>query len=225
MEAKVYRVTRLEVQKKNHQRVNVYLDGEFAFGLSRIVAAWLQVGQDIGEEKIQELKAQDAREVAFQRAIRYLDYQPRSITEVRRKLAEKEFPEDVIDLVLERLRDLQLLDDDRYARSWVENRSEFRPRGRRLLEYELRQRGIDRETIEQALTDLDEQALAYQAAVKQSRKLAGADWQSFQKKLFAFLARRGFDYETIQPVVQQVWSEQINRIPEDKSMAEEEDYQ
>lgn len=224
MGTKVYRITGLEAQQKNNHRVNVYLDGEFAFGLSRIVSAWLQPGQEISEEKIQELKAQDAREVAFQRAIRYLDYRPRSTAEVRKKLAEKEIPEEIVDLVIERLEELKILDDARYAASWVESRNEFRPRSKRLLQYELRQRGIDQENIEKALDNLDEQSLAYQAAAKQSRRLEGCDWQNFQKKLYAHLARRGFDYDTIQSVVQQVWSEKTSRYPDATDSLEEEDY-
>ena len=61
---KMRTVTAIEVQQKNPQRVNIYLDDQFAFGLSRITAAWLKVGQGLSEEKIASLQAEDAREAA-----------------------------------------------------------------------------------------------------------------------------------------------------------------
>ena len=80
------KITALKLQKRNKDRVNVYLDDEFAFGLSRIVAAWLRTGQELTEEKIAELQAQDNVEVALQRALNFLSYRPRSEEEVRRNL-------------------------------------------------------------------------------------------------------------------------------------------
>ena len=80
------RITAIEPQQKNPQRVNIYLDGEFAFGLAVVVAAWLKVGQELGEEKIASLKMQDEREVTYQKALHFLSYRPRSSAEVRQNL-------------------------------------------------------------------------------------------------------------------------------------------
>ncbi len=201
------RITALQAQKRNRQRVNVYLDGEFAFGLSRIVAAWLQVGQELSEEKIADLTSDDGREVAYQQALTFLNYRPRSTTEVRRNLEQHQFPAEVIDGVLERLGQAGMLDDARFAQSWIENRNEFRPRSRRALALELRQRGLDQETIHQALEEVDDEEAAYQAASKQSKKLKSDDWLEFRQKLSSFLARRGFHYEVILPTVKRVWQE------------------
>mgnify|MGYP000952684904 FL=1 len=68
-------ITALTAQKKNPQRINVFLDGEFAFGLQRIVAAWLIVGQTLSEEKINQLRSDDQSEIAYQKAINLLSYQ------------------------------------------------------------------------------------------------------------------------------------------------------
>jgi regulatory protein len=201
------KITALQVQKRNHQRVNVYLDGEFAFGLSRIVAAWLEVGQELSEAKIDQLMAEDGREVAYQQALKFLNYRPRSISDVRRNLEEHEFPKDIIEGILERLRQAGMLDDTRFAENWIENRSEFRPRSRRALALELRQRGLDQETIQQALEEVDDEEAAYQAALKQTRKLKTDDWSVFRVKLSSFLARRGFQYGVISSTVQRVWQE------------------
>ena len=199
------KITALKRQKRNAQRISVYLDGEFAFGLSRFAAAWLEVGQELTPEKIRQLRETDEREVAYQRALNYLSYRPRSEREVRQNLQKHDTPEAVIDETLDRLRRNGLVDDLQFAKDWVENRSTFRPRGRRALAAELRQKGIARETIEAALQNLDEDALAYQAAVKQARKYENLEWADFRRKMNAFLARRGFNYETAKSAVEHVW--------------------
>ena len=199
-------VTALKVQKRNPQRVNVYLDGEFAFGLARITAAWLHIGQELSAEKIAQLQSEDAREVGYQQALRLLSYRPRASAEVRRNLEKHAMPAEVIEDVLARLQRAGLLDDSRFAQAWVENRSEFRPRGRRALAAEMRQRGLDDESIQQALAEVDEEALADQAASKQSRRLTGLDETAFKHKLSGFLARRGFGYAVIRDTVDRHWN-------------------
>lgn len=201
------KITALQVQKRNPNRVNVHLDGEYAFGLARIVAAWLQVGQTLEEEKIAELQAEDARERAMQQAMLFLSYRARSEKEIRENLSKHEIPETVIEDTLERLRQSGLANDKHFAEAWVENRSTFRPRGRRALTLELRQKGINDSTIESALEDLDEDALAYEAGQKKASKLRVQEWSEFRKKMSDFLARRGFSYSVIAPIVSRLWSE------------------
>jgi regulatory protein len=201
-------ITALKVQQKNPQRVNVYLDGEFAFGLARITAAWLHVGQELSGEKILSLQAEDAREVAHQRALRLLERRPRSEAEIRRNLQSHKVPEDVIEDALARLRRTELVNDEKFAELWVENRTEFRPRSRKALAYEMRQRGVTSTAIEQALSQIspeDEDELAYQAASKQARKLRALEWQEFRQKMTGFLARRGFNYETSATATRRAW--------------------
>jgi regulatory protein len=208
------KVTSIKVQKKNPNRVNIYLDEEFAFGLPRIVAAWLHIGQELSEEKIASLRAEDTRERAFQQALKFLNFRQRSQVEVERNLKDHQYPEEVVAEVVDRLRENGLLDDSRFAQTWVENRSEFRPRGKSLLRMELRQRGLQDEAIEAAIQSIDEGELAYQAGLKQARKLADLDWIQFRQKMYGFLARRGFDYEYISTVVERIWQEKRFDQPE-----------
>jgi len=202
-----HQITALRVQKKNPQRVNVYLDGEFAFGLARIVAAWLQVGQTLSDEKITELRGDDEREKAYQKALNLLSYRPRSEAEILRNLKEHDITDETAQGVLGRLKEAGLVDDRRFAQTWVENRNELRPRGRRLLAYELRQRGLERDVVDATLESVDDAGLAYQAAQKQARRYREANWQDFRKKMIAFLARRGFDYESSSSATARVWAE------------------
>jgi regulatory protein len=201
------KITALQVQKRNPNRVNVFLDGEFAFGLARITAAWLKVGQDLSPEKIAKLQADDAGEAAIQRALRFISYRPRSTAEVAANLRKHETPEPIIEQVIGRLRETGTLNDEKFARLWVENRSELKPKGAYALQQELKQKGLGEAAIRQSLAGLDEAALALQAARQKAAKMRTSDEQEFKKKLYGFLGRRGFGYETITRVVQQVWND------------------
>ena len=202
------RITAIEPQQKNPQRVNVYLDGEFAFGLALILAAWLKVGQELGEEKIASLKADDEREVTYQKALHFIGYRPRSSAEVQRNLINRGISESLAQETVSRLQSSGLVNDDAFARAWVENRNTFRPRSRAALQMELRRKGLSDETVQSVLAEqVDEQALAFEAARKYARRLAGLEWPDFRQKLGGFLARRGFAYTTLAPVVSEVWKE------------------
>jgi len=201
------KITALSVQKKNPNRVNIYLDGEFAFGVARITAAWLKNGDELSDEKIAKLLAEDTREWAYQQALLYLSYRVRSEKEIRQNLRKHELPEEVIEETIERLRKAGLVNDNEFAQTWVENRSTFRPRSRRALEMELRQKGLDDESVHAAVSGVDENALAYEAAIKRVNRLKGQEWSEFRKKLSEYLARRGFPYSVIAPTVTQVWNE------------------
>jgi regulatory protein len=201
------KVTALKVQKHHPNRINVYLDNEFSFGLSRITAAWLKVGQELSPNKIAKLQAQDEREVAYVQALRFLDYRPRSRAEVRKNLEKHAFAPEVISDVFKRLERSGLVNDERFAQDWVTNRSEFRPRSRKALAYELRQRGLADNAIKKALEGINEETLAYQAAIKQARRYENLPIRDFRNKLGSYLARRGFSYEIIKEVVARVWDE------------------
>jgi len=201
------KITALVVQKRNPNRVNVHLDGEYAFGLARIVAAWLRVGSELNEEKIKRLQVEDARERAIQQALLFLSYRARSESEIQQNLRKHEIPEEVIEQTLERLRQDGLANDDQFARAWVENRSAFRPRSRRMMAMELRQKGLDNEAVSSAVKDVNDEALAYEAAQKRATRFKGLEWSEFRKKLSEFLARRGFSYSVIAPVVTRIWNE------------------
>lgn len=201
------KITALEVQKKNPNRVNIYLDGEFAFGLARITAAWLKIGDVLTDEKITQLQNEDAREKALQQALLFLSYRARSEKEIRQNLKKHEYPEDAIEYTMTRLRENRLANDPEFAQAWVENRNTFRPRSRRALTMELRQKGLDEETVKNAVANVDEEALAYESAQKRAPRLARLEWSEFRKKLSEYLARRGFPYSVVTSTVTRIWNE------------------
>jgi regulatory protein len=201
------KVTALKQQARNKSRVNIYLDGEYALGVAKILAARLTVGQSLDDAAVERLKQADEVEVAYERALHFLGPRPRSEAEIRRRLATAKVPEPAVAAVLERLRGAGLVDDKAFASYWVENRSTFRPRSKRLLAMELRLKGLSAEELKAALAEVDDPSSAYVVAKQRAGRLRELEWVEFKQKLGAFLARRGFDYDTIEPVVARVWKE------------------
>jgi regulatory protein len=103
------------------------------------------------------------------------------------------------------LQDVGLLDDEAFARYWVEQREAFKPRSHLALRQELQQKGVDRAIIEAALRDVDQTAAAQQAAAKQARRYTHLTEDEFRNKLGGFLQRRGFHYEIIKQVIDELW--------------------
>ena len=201
------KVTALKIQARGKSRVNVYVDGKFSFGLAKIVAARLALGQELDDAAIAQLKATDDTEHSYERALKFLGPRPRSESEVRRRLKEHGIEPATIDEVLARLSRAGLVNDEAFASFWVENRGAFRPRSTRMLRQELKQKGVSDDVLRAALAGANDDAAAYAVAAKRARRLVGLEKQDFRRKLGEFLARRGFNYDTIEPVVERVWQE------------------
>ncbi len=205
----VREITAIKAQKHNRQRVNIYLDGTYAFGLSRFVAGWLETGRKLTDAEIEKLLEEDSYEVAFQKALQFINYRPRSIEETRRRLFKKGFSEEVVDKTISRLQERNWLNDLEFARQWIENRNTFRPRSDRLLSYELRLKGVADGTIQRALDKFggDENELAYQAGIKKAKQCRDETKLDFLKKVGGYLGRRGFHYGIVKPTVERLWKE------------------
>ncbi|HUN21964.1 MAG TPA: RecX family transcriptional regulator [Anaerolineales bacterium] len=197
-------ITALEVQQRNRQRVNVFLDGEFAFGLAMRYALFLKKGQALSTGQIAELQNKDGIEKAYERTLNYLSYRPRSTAEVRQYLKKLDIAEPASDEIIGRLEADNLLNDARFAQLWVDSRTTFRPKSQQLLKAELRQKGLDPATADSAVQDVDDSALARALAQKRLPRLAGLPEQEQRQKLSAFLGRRGFRFSIIHSVLRQV---------------------
>lgn len=200
-------ITALVAQKKNPDRVSVYLDGKFAFGLAAIEAVRLKRGQMLTEADIERLQAADDVEKAREKALRFLSNRPRSEWEVRQNLRKAGYGDETIDRVLERLREVGLVDDAAFVRYWLDNRTQFKPKGEAALRQELRRKGVDRDVIDTVLAESEhaEDKAAIRAALAKADRYRQLPRQEFAQKLGAYLARRGFDYETVREAVQAAW--------------------
>lgn len=201
------RVTALEAQVKRPNRFNLYIDDHFAMGLSALVAATVRVGQELSRADLEKLAYAQNVEEAHDRALGFLAVRPRSEREVRQYLKRKNYSEEVIDQILTRLAEVQLVGDRDFAKYWVENREGFKPRSKRALQYELRQKGVSPEEIARAVQRVDERDSAYRAAHARAQRWKDLDAQTFREKLSGFLARRGFDYTVTRETVNRLWQE------------------
>ncbi len=216
------RITAIEAQKKNRERVNVFIDGQFAFGLALIDAAGLRVGQHLSDQEIKALQAADEQTQAYEFALDFLAYRPRSQAEVARRLRDKGFLESTIESVLRRLAQAGLLDDAEFARYWIENREQFRPRGTRALRYELREKGVAEDVIAELLQQVDPLESAYRAVAARLPRWRQLDPPRFRRKLANFLQQRGFSYEVIAEVWERVQAEEETSSPDDNEREDQE---
>jgi regulatory protein len=207
-------ITALRRQKRREDRVNLYLDGEFAFGLPRSLAVSLEVGQELTPEEIQRLKVQEEEEQAYQRALRLISRRQRSEWELRRYFNRREVSDLAQDAVIERLKQRKLVDDYAFAEAWIENRNAFRPRGAFALRMELKKKGVPDAIIREALQGFDDQEAARSAARKGARKWKQSSEREFKRRLGGYLRRRGFQYAIISDVVAEAWQEVERRSKE-----------
>lgn len=202
-------ITKLNSGKSREKRVNVFLDGRFAFSLLAEVAVkeGLQVGQELSANQVEALEQSDHYHRCLNAAIRYLGYRPRSEAEIIQRLQRRGFHSNFIERVMVKLKEQGLVDDTAFARFWKENRESFSPRSRWLTRLELQRKGLDGGIIEQVAGEVDDSDSAYRAALSKARRLSLSDYQDFRRRLGEHLRRRGFGYEVINNTVEKVWKE------------------
>jgi regulatory protein len=204
-------ITRITEQRRQRDRVWVEIDGREGVSLAAevVTKAGLGVGDVLDEAAITKLRAADELSRATETALTFLAYRPRSEREVRDRLRRDAYPPETIDQVIAKLHDWRYLDDADFARRWVENRAMHRPRGQRLLQQELRQKGIDAETARDAIAEaeLDEAAAAESLARQRAGAYAGEEPAVIRRRLGAYLARRGYSYDIIRGALERVLGE------------------
>jgi regulatory protein len=203
------KITRLTAGKSREKRVNVHLDGKYAFSLLAevVLKEGLRVGQELSDEQIEKLTGTDRYQRCLNAAIRFLGYRPRSEAEIKQRLQKHGFDGDLTDKALARLKEQGLVDDTAFARFWIDNRESFSPRSRRLTKLELQRKGLGNDIIEQVVGEVDDNDSAYRAALSKARRLSPSDYQVFRRRLGEHLGRRGFGYDVIKDTVERVWKE------------------
>jgi len=193
---------------RGRQRMLVLSDGrELLFSDEACERVGVVDGMAVGLDTLKALERGDRRVNAHEAALRLLSSRPRSENEMRTRLAMRGVDPGTIDAEVERLRSSGLLDDEKFAESWVEDRKRLAPRGRRMLRYELLGRGIDPESAERATGDIDDAETALNLARDRARKAPVTTYEAFVAKVGSFLSRRGFDYDVTARATRQVWQE------------------
>ena len=206
------RITALQSQTKDPERVNIFVDGQFLMGVNALIVlqTGLKIGQELTPQQVQQLRQEEALQQAMGRALNYLSFRPRSREEVRRYLERKETPPELIDPVLTHLEQTELINDQAFAEFWLESRARFNPKGAQALKHELRQKGVTREVVDEMVNDEQDEERAQQVARKKALSLVGQpgmDFKTFYSRLGSFLQRRGFGYEITARTVRELWQE------------------
>ncbi|HEX4204547.1 MAG TPA: RecX family transcriptional regulator [Ktedonobacteraceae bacterium] len=206
------RITALQPQAHDTERVNIFVDGQFLLGVNALLVyeMSLAVEQELTPQQLEQLRYGEELQQAVERSLNFLSFRPRSRVEIRRYLSKKHTSPEIIAAVLERLDGMEVVNDHDFATFWVENRDHFSPRGAQALKNELRMKGVAREVVDELVDDEQDNERALQAARKKASSLArqpGMDYATFYRRLGSFLQRRGFSFDITKKTVSTFWQE------------------
>jgi len=202
-------ITKIEKQKKNNKRYNLYIADEFYCGLydDTILKFGIAAGDDITEEKLQHIREFDEYIYGKKISFDYLSYRIRTVAEIKKKLKSKDISPVIIDKVINHLNELSLVNDEEFAKQLITEKIKNKPAGKRLLQQKLFEKGIAKQVSEIALnkylTDEAEKQMALKVYDKLKPKLKGADKQKAKQKIYETLARKGFEYDIINEIIRE----------------------
>lgn len=203
-------ITQITEQKRRPNRRNIFLDGAFAFGCSINVVARFRLREKmtLTDAQIQAIQFGEVKQECFDRAMDYLSRRLHSRAELEKKLSKREYGADVITAVLEDLARLEYIDDSRFAKTKALSAAQHKHHGKRRAIVELLKAGVGRETARRAVEEVyephDSLAVARQLAQKKAASLRRLDPLVARRRLAGMLARRGFEYDVVRPVIDEV---------------------
>lgn len=213
-------ITEVVPQKTFHRsrpRFNIFLDGTFAFGADEdlVVEQRLIVGKLLNTSQIEKLLFEAEIGKLMERMYRLWSFRPRSERESRDYLKNLSFSQLIINTTIELMKKKQLINDEQFAKDWVNARRKSRQKGKIAIKQELMQKGIAREIIEEVIssqsTAMDEEQLAKQALEKRLKRWESLPILEFKKKTYQFLLRQGFEYSIIKSVVEKALKKLYNK--------------
>lgn len=206
----MYKITGIKNKDKQGKRVNIFVDGRLGLTLNAETAILekLKIDSELDSARINKLTEDDQFRRCMDTAVRFLEYRPRSESELRDRLQRRGFIVDNIDSTINKLKEQGLVDDSSFARFWTENRESFSPRSQYFTRRELAQKGVAPEIAEEAVSSIDDTESAYRTALQRASRIRAVDYRDFRNRLGGYLRRRGFGYETINKTVEKIWQEQ-----------------
>lgn len=212
-------ITKITIQKRDKDRYNIYINEVYDFSVHEdvLVRHQLRKGMTLSDEQLTILKDDELKSKAYLDALNLLSFRPRTMMELRRKLHEKEYVGSVIDEVLERLQQNNLVDDFAFALQWVEERSSNKGKGTLVLRQELVQKGVSKELIDNALATISfdtQYESALQLANKRLDRFENDEWKEVYRKIGSLLSRRGYNSSIVSTVLSEVKQEWARRRQE-----------
>ena len=198
------KISKIETQKKNKDRCSIFIDGKFKFGLTKelVVQYDLYEGAEITEQDIDQILHQAEKIKIMNRAFKILHYRQRSVKEMRNRLLQIGYDDLLVDEVISDLIADNTLDDERFAKAFVNDYTRIKPKGDRYIINELSKKGIARETILHLLDNRDEQQLIKEYIDKKARNLNVRDPKDRQK-LLRRLLNRGFTSRLVYEIIEE----------------------
>lgn len=196
------KITSIQKQIKRTNRYSIYIDEKYSFSLSEsaLIDQGLAKNQELSEVQVSTLKKLQEDDKLFAQTLRYLSYRARSEWEITQYLKRKKAPPSLIDEILNKLRDIHLINDQEYAKSYVRSRLLSRQLSNRKLVFELKQKHIEEKDIKSAV---DEQGVNDQdSLIELIEKKKQQSKYSDDLKLMQYLSRQGFNYEDIKSSLQ-----------------------
>ncbi|OGM09472.1 hypothetical protein A2159_00890 [Candidatus Woesebacteria bacterium RBG_13_34_9] len=194
--------------QNNKKRVNIYIDGKFGFGLDleTFLKNKLKVEQQLLENDINKIIREGEFQKVYDKILNFASLRPRSENEFRKWLKKHKVHISLHEELFNRLKHLDFLNDKKFAVWWVEQRQTFRPKSKRILNQELRFKGINKEVIEDVLseTHFDESTIAKNLLEKKRHKWKNLEGFEARKKMSQFLLSKGFSWNIISKVVKEI---------------------
>lgn len=202
-------ITKIEVQKRNKDRVNIYLDHEYAFAISMelVYKEGLSAKMEIDASRLRDIADKEGYLKCKNAALRIIERSYKTEKEVRDKLREKEYTDSQIEKSIEFLKEYNFINDDSYARAYINDK--LASRGRQKIKYDLIKKGIDRQIIDEKLSCIDsddERNTAMILAEKKYRSISKGETDAYKLsgKLYRFLLSKGYNYDLVKDVVKDV---------------------
>ncbi len=205
-------ITQITQQQRRPNRRNIFLDGVFAFGcnLNVIAKFRLREGLSVSPEEVQNIQLGEVRQECFDKAMSYLQTRLHSRSQLEQKLKRREYGQIVIDAVLSDLIRMNYVNDANFAKAKALSSAQRKHHGRRRASIELRRAGVSQSVADQAVTDVyatqDSTEMARQLAQRQSARLLKLDPVVAKRRLIGMLQRRGFEYVSIKPVIDEMFA-------------------
>ena len=203
------KITKIEIQKRNKNRVNIYIDEVYSFAVSTelVYKQGLKTNMEVDEEKLQEVAEAENLDKCKNTALRIIEKSYKTELELKDKLKEKGYDEKAIKYSIDFLKEYKFIDDIKYAEMYIKDR--LRNSGVKKIKYSLIRKGVSEDIIDEVLNNVDtenQKNVAIELTEKKYNQLIkrGNDQYKIKNKVFRFLQGKGYEYSLITEVINQV---------------------
>lgn len=196
------KISRIEVQKKNKKRSSIFINGEFKIGLTTdiVIKYGLKEGDEITEEDVKNLLLAEEKEYLKERAYRLLRYRNRSIAEMKDRLIKLSYEPDIIEMIINELKQEGALDDRKFVKGFASDYTELKPKGNIFIRRELQKKKVDQSLIEEIIKERDEKNILKTILQKKFPNYDKNDLKQ-KAKIIRYFMGKGFTIRTIYEVI------------------------